>query len=166
MNQPIVVETISDQIWPRRDGIPWAVQPDLNTLQLSRWPVVSVASVTETVAGVATALVAGTDYLLDAALGRLYRLDQNGAPKRWTVEPVAVVYQAGWAAVPLDIVSAVADLVKIKWLGQTRDPMIREENIAGVQQTSYWFGAGPSSTNGIPPNIADQLDNYRMPVIE
>ncbi len=165
-NQPFVVETIKDQVWPRRDGIPWTVRPDINTLQLSRWPIVALTSVVETIAGTPTTLIAGTDYIADNALGRLYRLDAYGNPKRWSVDPIAVTYSAGWEAVPDDVVAAVADLVKMRYFAQQRDPMVRQENIPGVQEVTYWFGSGPGSSSGIPPNIADQLDNYRMAVIE
>lgn len=164
-NQPFVVETIRDQIWPPRDGVPWTVRPDLATLQLSRWPIVTVSSVVETISGVPTTLVENADFMSDPENGRLYRLDASGNPKRWTANPVVVVYQAGWPAIPDDVVSAVVELVKMKWFAQGRDPMIREENVEGVVQTSYWFGSGPASTSGIPAGIADQLDNYRVPVI-
>ena len=165
MNNPIVVETLEEKIWPRDDGFPHTVRDDINTLQLSRWPAVSITSVVETIAGAATTLSDGTDFISDLESSRLYRLDLQGRPKRWAGNPVVVNYVAGWATVPADVVSAVVSLVKILYFGQSRDPMVRQENIHGVGEMAFWFGAGPSSRDGFPSSIADQLDNYRVPVI-
>ena len=84
---------------------------------------------------------------------------------RWAGNPVVVDYVAGWPTVPDDVVAGVVGLVKILYFGQTRDPMVKQENIHGVGETSFWFGSGPSATSGMPAWVTDQLDNYRVPVV-
>lgn len=164
MNNPIVVETLSDQIWPWRDGRLGALRSQSQTLQLKRWPLTGVASVTETIAGVATALVAGTDYLADPVYGRLVRLNSYGNPRNWCADPVVVAYSAGYATVPSDIADAVSEMVKARWYSQTRDPAIRERNVEGVMSTTYWFGSGPGADTDMPPVIQARLERYRVPV--
>ena len=164
MNNPIVEETLSDQIWPWRDSRLGALRSQTGTLQLKRWPIVSVASVTETIGGVATALVAGTDYLADPAYGRLVRLNSYGRPRDWNADPVVVAYTAGYATVPSDIADAVSEMVKARWYAQTRDPAIRERNVEGVMSTTYWFGSGPGADTDMPPTIQAKLERYRVPV--
>src|SRR5580704_1519164 len=60
-NRVFAVETVQDQIWPQRDINP--VAPGFEVLQLSRWPIVSVASLIE---DATTPLVKDTDFVLDA----------------------------------------------------------------------------------------------------
>jgi hypothetical protein len=165
MNNPIVVETIQDQIWPGRDGWPAVVAGRRDVLSLSRWPLVSVASVVETESGTPTLLVAGTDFIADNARGWLLRLDQNGNPKPWNSNPVVAVYSAGYATIPGDVMEAIAEMVKQRWYSQSRDPMAREVNVEGVISTSYWFGQGPGSDTDMPPHIQAKLERYRVPVI-
>jgi hypothetical protein len=165
MNNPIVAETLNDQIWPWRDGYWGALRDRAPSLQLKRWPLISVASVTETIAGVATALIEGTDYLIDAPYGRLIRLNPYGNPRPWNADPVVVAYTAGYASVPNDIQDAVSEMVKARWYAQTRDPQIRERNVEGVMQTAYWFGTGPGGDTDMPPQIQAKLERYRVPVL-
>ncbi len=164
-NNPFVVETIQDQIWPPRDGIPWIFHGDRNALQLSRWPLISITSVVETIANVQTTLVNGTDYIADMKHGQLIRLDSYGRPTKWNTDPVIVVYSAGYATVPADVFDTVIEMVKQRWYAQTRDPAIRSRNVSGIMETSYWFGSGPGSDGGLPPDIQARLDKYRVPVI-
>lgn len=164
-NQPIVVETIQASYWPTRDGWPWVVRGELAPLQLPRWPLLSVASVVETIAGVPTTLLAGIDYIADMETGQLTRLGHNGYPRNWHANPIVVVFDAGYAIVPPDIVGVVVDIIKGKLAARARDPMLRSENIAGVYEAAYWFGAGPGSDGGMPSTLTGPLSRYRMPVI-
>jgi len=41
---PFVIEAREDQVWPRKDGVPWTVRPDLDALELARWPITSAVS--------------------------------------------------------------------------------------------------------------------------
>jgi hypothetical protein len=165
MNNPIAVETLTEQIWPWRDRWLGAVPNRAGRLQLSRWPIVSVTSVTETIAGTATALVAGTDFLVEPNAGQLVRLDSFGRPRAWNADPVAIVYSAGYAAVPSDLQEAVSEMVKARYYAQTRDPLLRSENVEGVYQAAYWSGGGPGAETDMPPAIQAKLDRYRVPVV-
>ena len=164
MNNPIVAETLSDQIYPWRDGPLGALRSREPALQLKRWPLIAVTSVVETIAQTATTLTAGTDFLVDAPYGRLVRLDSYGRPRDWNADPVVVAYSAGYAAVPGDVQEAVAEMVKTRFFARTRDPAIREQNVEGVLQTQFWFGSGPGSDSDMPPTIAGKLERYRVPM--
>ncbi|RBP03812.1 hypothetical protein DFR50_14260 [Roseiarcus fermentans] len=164
-NNKFVVETILDQIFPGRDGRPWTLRTAIAPLQLSRWPLVSVGSVIETIAGTPTTLISGTDYLVDAVNGQLVRLDSFGFPRAWGSDPVAVTFTAGFAAIPFEVVAAVVEIVKIAYYAQGRDPMVRSQNAPGVFEQAFWFGNGPGVDNELPPSIAGKLLNYRMPVV-
>jgi hypothetical protein len=164
MNDPIVAETRVDQIWPWRDSRLGGLTSRAPSLQLKRWPLISVSSVVETIAGTATTLVAGTDYIADPDYGRLTRLDSYGRPRAWNADPLVVTYSAGYASVPADIGEAVSEMVKARFYAMSRDPAIRERNVEGVMQTQYWFGAGPGADTDMPPTIQAKLDRYRVPV--
>lgn len=164
-NNPFVVEGIQDQVWPARDGVPWIFHADRNVFQLSRWPVQSITSVVETISGTATTLVSGTDFVADLARGQLTRLDAFGRPTRWNTDPVVAIYSAGYTTMPGDVVDAVVEIVKQRWYAQNRDPSIRTRNVSGIMETAYWFGSGPGSDAGMPPDIQAKLERYRVPVI-
>ena len=163
-NNKFVVETILDAIFPYRDGRPGTLRGELAPLQLSRWPLVSVGSVVETIAGTPTSLVAGTDYLIDSVNGQLARLDDLGFPRAWGANPVAVTFTAGFPTIPPEVAAAVVELVKIAFYARGRDPMARSQNVPGVFEQQFWFGNGPGADNELPPSIAGKLQNYRVPV--
>ena len=94
-NRIFPVETVSDLFFLDR---PRQVLQSDNKIQLSRWPILSVASVIED-AGMATecALVQGTDYLVMASTGQLMRLDATaGLRRRWRSRTLTVQYDAGY----------------------------------------------------------------------
>src|SRR4051812_39928519 len=68
-NRVFPVETLTDEIWAARDPWPRIINGGLPSLQLSRWPLVSVTSVTEN----GVALVQDTDFAVAAAAGQLIR---------------------------------------------------------------------------------------------
>lgn len=164
-NNPFVVETIQSSYWPTRDGWPWVVSNGVAPLQLIRWPAVSVTSVVETIAGVPTTLTAGTDYIVDLAKGQITRLDRNGYPRSWHANPIVVNFTAGYVTIPPNVFSAVVNIIKSMLYARTRDPNLRSENIEGVLESAWFFGAGPDSSEGLPTSITGLLDNYRMPVV-
>jgi hypothetical protein len=164
MNNPILAETLSDQIWPWRDAWLGALIDRGPALKLKRWPLISVTSVVETIAGVDTTLVEGTDFLADPVYGRLTRLDLYGRPRNWNADPVTVVYVAGYETSPSDLQETVCEMVKARYYARQRDPAIRAQNVEGVLQTQYWFGSGPGSDTDMPPPIQAKLDRYRVPV--
>ena len=77
-NRVFPIETIRDTFFLDRDPYPYQVTGMLSELQLTRWPVVAVTSVVDTVAlGVSNVLTEGTDFVTDLALGWLTKIDPN-----------------------------------------------------------------------------------------
>lgn len=165
------IETVQDVITPDRDPYPHQVTGMLSELQLSRWPIVSITSVTDTVAvGVTNTLVSGTDYTLDAARGWLTKIDPNtGYPTGWspdqyTIEYVAGYFTPGTDSPPPDLEMAVLRLVTARFKARGRDPFLRSQGEPGVGQEQYWIGALPGQTGPFPPDIASVLEKYRVPL--
>jgi hypothetical protein len=158
-NRVFPAETITDEFWAQTDRWPRIVPGHFQTLQLSRWPVVSVSSVTEN----GNALVEDTDFRINAKNGQLVRLTVDGYPRPWPAWPLAVTYQGGFATIPVDVADAVIRMVKARWDGRGRDPFLMERNIPGVIEQRWWVSSGP--TGNMPPDVTDLLDNYRVPVI-
>jgi hypothetical protein len=159
-NRVFVAEVVKDDIWPQRDPYPWQIPGGVAPLQLTRWPIVQVSSVAEN----GIALIDGTDFRIDRAKGQLTRLDGSGYPRKWPAFTIAVQYKGGYEAIPADIQDAALRMVRARWLGRHRDPMLRQESIPGVRDVTYWIAAGDSSGN-MPPDVTDILDNYRAPIV-
>ena len=160
-NRVFALETVQDTVFPGR----------VSALQLSRWPVVSVISVTED----GEALIAGTGFTTDAAVGRLIRMDTDGTPRPWRAIQVAVTYQAGYVlpgdvsgaarTLPFDIEDATLRLVVARYAERRRDPFIKSEEVAGVGRIDYIVGNPAAGDGNLPPDVADIVRNYRVPVI-
>ena len=159
-NRVFPVETIKDLFWVQRDRWPRIIPGGVQALQLSRWPIVAVSSVTEN----AIALVEDVDFRTDARNGRLIRIDQNGYPKVWPVYPIEVDYSAGFGTVPSDVQDAVIRMVRARWNAKDRDPSLMSENIPGVREARWWIATGVQAGN-MTPDMIDLLDNYRVPVV-
>lgn len=145
-------------------------------------------NVVETIAGVATTLVYGTDFEIDAGSlmpgdegpARLFRLDTEGSPRRWPATKIAVVYQAGYSLpgdaatnaaagtgynLPTDIEQACLRLVTARLRAAARDPMLVSRDQPNVGNERYWVGNAPGQTGQFPPEIERSLDRYRVPVV-
>jgi hypothetical protein len=170
-NRVFALETLQDEIGLPHDGWPRTVRRETFALLLSRWPVVSIASVV--VDG--TTLAEGVDFLIDSTAGQLIRLDIWGNPKDWTGILTTVVYSAGYwlpgmtgtaptgaLTLPEDIEDAVSRMVYTRYAERQRDPLIKSEYVDGVGRLEYIL---PSSDGNLSPDVADILDNYRVPVI-
>ena len=162
-NRVFAVETLKTIFYPVRDGLPNVLASGVGVLQLPRYPVPSIVSVTETIAGVATPLVEGTDVLTVADKGQLIRLGPDGYPQAWSANPVTVQYQAGFSPIPDDIIGAVVKLVRAASFERNRDPMLKAEAIPGIYSASYQTGA-VGAGGAITSLIADDLSSYRVPV--
>lgn len=160
-NRVFQVETVQDQIWPQRDLYPGVVIGGLRPLQLSRFPIADkgIVSVTEN----GTALVEGTDFIADYAVGQLTRLSVNGFPRRWHPRAIVVQYNAGFATIPDDVVEAVTLMIKDRRAARTRDSHLRAETVPGVNESQWWITTG--SDGAMNPEAAGLLDNYRVPVV-
>jgi hypothetical protein len=105
-NRVFVVEALTDTFYfnwrsPRRRDF----KESDDAIQLTRWPVAAVLSVTITDApgDTPTALVAGVDYVLDAKNGQLIKLDPTDEVlSRWQDVTVVVSYLAGYGGAPTE----------------------------------------------------------------
>lgn len=131
-----------------------------NVLNLSRKPIVSVASVSENT----SSLVSGTDYLIDNEGGALLRLSA-GADQgtHWGGPPLSVTYSAGFTTIPEDLVEIVLRLVTLRYSQRGRDPSIIERDQPGLGTTRYWVG-GAGQDGPFPPDICAYLDRTYGPV--
>lgn len=159
------VETISDTIHIELDPYPYAVPGGVSVLQLSRWPVTRLASVTQATSISSTrTLTSGTDFRLNANYGQLIRLSTfTGVMVAWEALPVTVEYDAGFVDIPDDVVVAALRWIVLRWSERTRDPMLKAEQTPLGGTKSFWVG-GPPMSGGIPQEIAALLDSYRPPV--
>jgi hypothetical protein len=159
-NRKFQVETVKDEFWPERGPRQWALPGGVERLQLTRWPVVTVASVTEN----GSALVDGVDYRVDAENGALVRLDAGLYPRKWSAWPIAVQYDGGFSEIPEDAADAVVRMVTKRYSAKGRDATLKQESIPGVLERQFWIATGAEAGN-MTPDITDILDNYRVPTL-
>lgn len=159
-NRIFVVETITDRIWPERDPYPAQVPGGVRVMQLSRWPLVSVAEVKEH----DEVLVQDTHYLVDAQLGQITRLNVAGVPVDWGMWGASITYTAGFATIPADLADACSRLVKARFMSAGRDERLTQETIPGVIERRWWVASGADAGN-LTPDVADIIENYRVPVV-
>lgn len=159
-NRVFPVETVKDEFWAQRDPFPCLIPGKFEPLQLSRWPITSVTTVTEN----AVALVDPTNFRTDLPNGQIIRINTNGYPRPWPSFPIAVTYASGFATIPADVVDAVLSMVKKRWFSRGRDPALMSENISGVYESRWWIATG-NEAGAMTPDVTDLLDNYRVPVI-
>ena len=163
-NRVFPQETVSDLIYLDRSHSSQLVSGSV--LQLSRYPVISVASVIED-AGMSDAvtLVSGTDFSLNAANGQLLRLDSSLLLRRWTAASITVQYDAGFSDIPDDLVMACLRLVTLRFKAKDRDPALMSEDSPGVGTQRWWVGSQPGQDGYFPPEVVGILDSYRAPTL-
>jgi hypothetical protein len=107
----------------------------------------------------------GVDFVANQAKGQLVRLDINGYERKWPALTLLALYQSGFttATLPADITDAVMLMIKEAWFARTRDPMLKQENIAGAYEASYWISAF-MDRGAMTPEVTSLLDAYRVPV--
>lgn len=157
-NRVFAVETVSEQFLPDHAGR--LFRGGVKPLQLSRWPLVAVTSATEN----AILLVENTDYLVDKVNGQLTRLDSSAYQRSWSPLPLTIVYSAGYATTPPDLEDAIIRMVTKRWSAKGRDATLKQESIPGVLERQFWIATGADAGN-LTPDIADILENYRVPVL-
>lgn len=163
-NRVFAQETLQEEFWATRDlnATSRMLNVTYRVLTLSRWPVTSVTSVVEN----DVTLVEDTDFLVVSDKGQLLRIDANGNPRAWPSYKITVVYVAGYQllqTLPWDIEDAVIRMVKARWITRTRDPSLRQQNIPGVLEQTFWIPSG-NEAGAMTPDVTDLLDGYRVPV--
>lgn len=165
-NRIFAQQTLIDQIWLQNDNYPYQVPGQVAPLQLSTWPVISVASVivTEGV-NVTQNLSQGTDYFIDNDMGQLIRINvYTSFPTNWDSAPTTVNYVAGYATIPLDIEEALLRWIAGAYQARSRDPNLKERDQPGLGREVFWVpNAAPAYH--FPPEIAELLDKYRTPSV-
>lgn len=142
-------ETLSETFRPSCDGEIW----------LSRHPVSAITSFTRS----ATNILAD-EYVLDSATGRVDRL-ANDRTWLWRAGSYVVVYQAGWAEVPIEIKLAAKKLVGSLRSEQARDPSLKRVEIPGVITREWWVGPkdDPLLSGEVMSLIAPFVNHAREP---
>ncbi len=159
-NRKFQAETVKDEFWPDRDPYQYQLPGGAGQLQLTRWPVGSVASVTEN----GDPLTDAADYRVDPDNGSILRLDGSLYPTNWKAWPLSVQYVGGFATIPDDVADAVVRMVVRRYSVKGRDPNLKQLSVPGVIEQSWWIGTGGDAGN-LSPDISDVLDNYRTPVV-
>jgi hypothetical protein len=158
-------ETLRDDLFLQQDPFSYQVPGGVVSLQLSRFPVLSLDSVVQTRAVNNTkTLTVGTDFVLDSVNGRLLRISVTGGTMLWEAYPTAVTYVAGFDEIPDDVAVAALRWMVWRWNERSRDPTLKATQQPDYGTRSYWVG-GPPMSGGVPQEIAALLDNYRVPVI-
>jgi len=106
-------------------------------------------------------LCEGVNFVVDPNSGRILR---TGHRNDWR-GPMLALYQSGFSSIPDDVQDAVVRVVKARWFGRQRDPMIRQQAAPGIIEQTYFFSSGPGSENGLSPDVVGLLRPYRVPVV-
>jgi len=153
-NRPFGLERLQEAFDP--SGPHHWRQQSSPVLRLSRWPVVSIESIS--IDGV---LLDPTGYQVDFATGLIYRVTE-----RWHGQ-IVVIYSAGYelvADLPYDIEAACLQLLRYRQSSASRDPMERSRNIPDVMDVTYWVGPVPGGLTGnLPTYVAAMLQPYTSP---
>lgn len=112
-------------------------------LQLNKYPVISVTSVT----GSGNSPVDLTTLDIDLDNGTIYP-DINGWNHLFPLSRYTVIYQAGWVTVPLDIKLGIMELASYLWKP-------RSQTRAGADNATPDMTSGP-----LPPRVRRYWDPY------
>jgi hypothetical protein len=148
-NRVLGQETVSQRFF-----LNWHDRPEI--LQLDRFPVASIASVTE-----GDQVLSASDYLLDAPNGRLRRLSSD-VQTCWSSQKIVVEYVGGYALLgelPNAIETACIKRVSMLLHEAGRDPSVRQISIPGVIERSYWVGA--EASDPVIKDIERMLNPFR-----
>jgi hypothetical protein len=159
-NRVFPVEAVSDTFLKIRDPRRGLFYGRIEPLQLSRWPVIAVASLIED----GTTLVEGTGFLVNYVIGSVTRLGLTGLPVAWRHCDIVITYTAGYDPLPPDVEDAIVRMVTRRYSAKGRDPNLKQQSVPGVIEQQWWIATGTESGN-LSPDISDVLDNYRTPVV-
>ncbi|HEY1311911.1 MAG TPA: hypothetical protein VGF02_13265 [Pseudolabrys sp.] len=176
-----VPEQVQDMFDVQQAFSPSMAPRDMAKLQLSRWPVIELDSVKQfMIPGAAACAIEtlppgethtrtlhqGRDFRLNANTGQLLRLNHfTHAGAVWEARPLVVVYTAGYAEIPEDLVEICLRVIATRFSSRNRDPLLVQQDTPGIGTQRWWF-AQPSADDGqFPPDIAAMLDDYRVPTV-
>lgn len=126
-----------------------------STIVLTRWPLISVVSVTEA----DTVLVAGTDFKTETRTGMLFRFNGSARQDWWGT--TVVRYNAGYSVIPALVKEACFMAVKATRESVDREVGAKTERLEGVASISY-FG---SDGSGLPQEVKDKLQPFNQGVL-
>jgi hypothetical protein len=157
LGRTIIQETVSETI--RADDCDSGTE----YLNLDRYPVIAIASVTED--GKA---LAPSDYECDQESGQLFRLS-NDRRVCWRAAKVTIVYQGGYvlqgqsgANMPADIAEAALRLAAQSYSPPDTEPGLRAIVVPGVVEKQFYDQSAAGEESGsISPDIRAILDPYR-----
>lgn len=164
-NRVFATETLQQTFRLPIPDSPYSVfnAPPIQFLELGRYPVQSITSVI-----VDGATLTGVEYEVDLGTGFLYRLDAGDNRTPWRFRKCVVTFVAGYKLpdqigrnLPADVESACLILVKHRWFGRQRDPLIKAQTIPQVIETQYWVGGIAGTDGDISPEVSGLLDPYR-----
>lgn len=144
-----------------------------SALPLSVLPVMTVTSVVQN-----GAPLMESGYELDEprdggeGSGLLYRLSGSDRRICWTCGTVVVIYEAGYLLpgvtgydLPASIERACLDLCVRAWATRGRDPTLRSYENPDVERFAYTAADSVTTRGGLPLDVAERLDAYRMVVV-
>jgi hypothetical protein len=70
-------------------------------------------------------------------VGQLVRLDKSLWPRHWPALQITAQYSSGYATIPSNVQDGALRLIKMRYYGRQRDPMLRQENIPNVRETAF-----------------------------
>lgn len=151
INPPTLLkETVRETLW---------VCDRPEELILSRRFVSSIVSVSE-----AGSVLAADGYFIDRGAGLLNRASA-GRPWTWATGQLIISYDAGFAAVPADLIAAATDLARIRLSSSSRDPLVKSESIevpdVQSRKLDFWVGALPGAAGPVPAEILTRLSRYK-----
>ncbi len=130
-------------------------------VQLARWPVASVVSISE-----AGAALTSTEWEMDASAGTLYRLGSSDNRCTFPAAKIVVGYSAGYLlpgeegrTLPAEVEGACIALVSLTYHQKGRDPLVKSVTY-NDSAVSYW--AGGNGEDGMPADVAPILMRYRQ----
>lgn len=169
-NRVFAMQTYRDTWrWERGNNLV-AVRNRNPLLSVRMVPLLSISSIIER----GVMLTEDVDFEVDYERGYIYRLNDCDEQRQWPAVKIVVIYVAGFTlptqgangenfTLPADVEQAVIRMVKARYIARDRDPNMKSQTVPGVLETTFWIPN--SDTGNMPPEIADILDNYRVPAI-
>lgn len=151
---------------PISDVTPTAVSVDGNgrvRLELGDWPLAAVTDVVDD----GTALVAGTDYLVDLVTGTLIRLVDTSSTGRWSTVPGGVTATIT-RTIPIDLRALCARIVARIWRAQQNHADLTAEvpELAGLTQLTVGQWSATVERAAVDPAALLSLTDLDLVILD